>query len=405
MSNNNIFLDFKLSKSKIGHFLREQIDIAAQNKLHVDGFNIILGNVINENIHISVRQKTILAEVPLAFTFIKSAGLFSIEGEGSIRINLEMTVDFDQQFGLQTKSVLQHFEWIKDPVLHLGELNIPIETLSNCIINYMKENTLEKIDDSIVKLVDIKKIIHEQIQNYGYNYRIHTKPDLFFNVQLLQVQSDVFHEDEDNIHLDIWVEIISKISDAQVKFEIKSDPDFYWIDKIPEKNNHKIEVELTYFGIARALMNEFNGLEIGGKTFELESVHIRKTATLEIKASMLAPIKGIITVTCNPYLNQAEQKLYADDVQIDIDAANFIYKISSPIIEKIIRAKINALLPFDPAPFFADFIKKIPTVSLWDNQLSFYPKVHQIILENLSFNDQHLMCTVLLTDAELDIVA
>ena len=245
MSNNNIFLDFKLSKSKIGHFLREQIDIPAQNKLHVDGFNIILGSVINENIHISVRQKTILAEVPLAFTFIKSAGLFSIEGEGSIRINLEMAVDFDQQFGLQTKTVLQHFEWIKDPVLHVGELNIPIEILSNCIINYMKENTLEKIDTSITKLVDIKKIIHEQIQNYGYNYPIHTKPDLFFNVQLLQVQSDVFHEDEDNIHLDIWVELISKITDEQLKFEIKSDPDFYWIDKIPEKNNHKIEVEIT----------------------------------------------------------------------------------------------------------------------------------------------------------------
>lgn len=404
MSNNNIFLDFKLSKSKIGQFLLEQIDVPSKNTLIVDGFNIRFGSVKNENIHISVLQKTILAQVPLAFTFIKSAGLFSIEGEGSIRINLEMTVDFDQKFGLQTKTVLQHFEWIKDPVLHLGELNIPIETLSNCIINYMKENTLEKIDTSIVKLVDIKKIINEQIQNYGYNYPIHTKPDLYFNVQLLQVQSDVFREDEDNIHLDLWVEIISKITDQQVKFEIKSDPDFYWIDKIPEKNNHKIEVELTYFGITKALINEFNGLEIGGKTFEMESVHIRKTTTLEIKASLLAPIKGIITVTCKPYLNQAEQKLYADDIQIDIDAANFIYKISSPIIEKIIRSKINALLPFDPAPFFADFIKKIPTVSLWDNQLSLYPKVHQIILENLSFNDQHLMCTILLTEAEVDIV-
>jgi Domain of unknown function (DUF4403) len=404
MSNNNIFLDFKLSKSKLGQFLREQIDMPAQNKLQVDGFDIRLGSVKNENIHISVRQKTILADVPLAFTFIKSAGLFSIEGEGSIRIHLEMTVDFDQKFGLHTKSVLQHYEWIKDPVLHLGELNIPIESLSNCIINFMKENTLEKMDTSARKLVDIKKIIQEQIQNLGYNYPIHAKPDLFLNVQLLHVQSDVFHEDEDNIHLDIWVEVISKITDEQVKFEIKSDPDFYWIDKIPEKNNHKIEAELTYFGIARALINEFKGLEIGGKTFELESIHIRKTATLEIKACLLAPIKGIITVTCNPYLNQEEQKLYADDVQIDVDATNFIYKISSPIIEKIIRAKINALLPFDPAPFFADFIKKIPSASLWDNQLSFYPKVNQIILENLSFNEQHLMCTVLLTDAELGIV-
>ena len=88
MSNNNIFLDFKLSKSKISGFLQEQMDSHSKNKLHVDGYDILLGTVKNENIHISVRQNTFLAEVPLAFTFKKSAGLFSIEGEGSIRVHL-----------------------------------------------------------------------------------------------------------------------------------------------------------------------------------------------------------------------------------------------------------------------------------------------------------------------------
>ena len=41
------------------------------------------------------------------------------------RQHMEMSVNFDQHFGIETKSVLRHFEWIKDPVLHLGELNIP----------------------------------------------------------------------------------------------------------------------------------------------------------------------------------------------------------------------------------------------------------------------------------------
>lgn len=404
MSNNNIFLDFKLSKSKISHFLQDQIDLHSKNKLHVDGFDIILRSVKNENIHISARQNTILAGVPLAFTFIKSAGLFSIEGEGSIRINVEICVDFDQHFVIQTRSVLRHFEWIKDPVLHVGELNIPIETLSNCIINYMKENTLEKIDNSIAQLVDIKKLINEQIESFGHNYPIHTKPDLFFNFQLFQVQSDVFREDEDNIHLDIWVEISSKITDEPIKFEMSSDPDFFWMDIRPENNEQKIDIELSYFGIAKAVMSEFNGRQIGGKTFELESVHIRKTSLLEIKASLQSPLKGIITITCHPYLNAAEQKIYVDDVNIDIDAANIIYKLSSPIIEKIIRSRITSFLPFDPAPFFAEHIKKIPTLSLWDNQMSFYPNINKILIEHLSFTEQNMMCTMVLKDAELDVI-
>lgn len=404
MSNNNIFLDFKLSKSKISGFLQEQMDSHSKNKLHVDGYDILLSTVKNENIHISVRQNTFLAEVPLAFTFKKSAGLFSIEGEGSIRVHMEMSVNFDQHFGIETKSVLRHFEWIKDPVLHLGELNIPIETLSNCIINYMKENTLEKMDQSISQLVDIKKLINEQIASFGQNYLIHTKPDLFFNFQLFQVQSDVFREDDENILLDIWVEISSKITDEPIKFEIKSDPGFYWIDKKPENHDQKIDIELSYYGIARAIMSELNGRQIGGKTFELESVHIRKTSFLEIKASLQSPIKGILTITCQPYLHSEEQKIYADDIHINIDASNIIYKLSSPIIEKIIRSRITSLLPFDPAPFFAGYIKKIPSVTFWDNQVSFYPNVNKILMDNLSFTAQHMICTMVLKDAELDII-
>ena len=83
------------------------------------------------------------------------------------------------------------------------------------------------MDQSISQLVDIKKLINEQIASFGQNYLIHTKPDLFFNFQLFQVQSDVFREDDENILLDIWVEISSKITDEPIKFEIKSDPDVY----------------------------------------------------------------------------------------------------------------------------------------------------------------------------------
>jgi hypothetical protein len=55
-------------------------------------------------------------------------------------------------------------------------------------------------------------------------------------------------------------------------------------------------------------MTEINGQEIGGKTFELNSIHIRNTSQLEIKAHVIEPIAGIITFTGMPYLAASRTK-------------------------------------------------------------------------------------------------
>lgn len=404
MQDNNILIDFKLSKSKLNQYIQEGIDQYHDTKITMDGYEIHLKKSDNQLTNISARQKSVFADITVAFTFLKNAGLFSVEGEGSISVQLEIKCDIDQNFGLKTTTLLHAYQWEKSPILHVGQLNIPIETLSSCVLNYLKDSLTEKLDKRLSETADIKKIINEQLQQYATNFPVNKKPDLFFNGQLLQVQSGLFREDENEIHLDIWLEISGKISDQPIKFVVTSEPTFYWVDTVLTKNSQHLDIEISYQGLAKMMMTAINGQEIGGKNFELESVNIRNTDRLEIKANMLEPIKGIITLTCAPFLDRETQKLSLGSFKIDIDASNFIYKISSPIIEKIISNKIMAIMPFDPAPYLKTFLAKSPQISLLDNKISLIPSFSQLLLDQLSFTPNCVLCNITLEDAELDVI-
>ena len=404
MLDNSVLIDFLLSKSKLNQYLQEAFEDYHHHKINAGDFVITLKKSNDKSLSINARMKSIFAEVPIAFTFAKSAGLFSIEGEGSIKINLEIQCEIDETFGFKTKSIMHNHSWYEGPVLHLGELSIPAETISNCVIAYMKESLLEKLDKRLEETADIKKMINEQLKLYATNYLVNRKPDLYFNGQLTEVQSSLFREDETDIHLDLWLEMSAKISDEPIAFEVQSTPVFFWAEDKKVKNSQKIDIELSYVGLAKLLMTEINGQEIGGKTFELNSIHIRNTSQLEIKAHVIEPIAGIITFTGMPYLAQAEQKIYLDNLDIDIDANNFIYKLSSPIIEKILRNQIIKLIPFDPLPHFKGYMTKIPQIQLYNNRISLIPSFSAFKIEHLQFGDKSLVCTLGLDDAELDVV-
>jgi hypothetical protein len=403
MLENNILIDFRLSKSKLNFYLQEVIDQYTDTKLSAGDFDIFIKKTSHQ-INIEARRKSVYANIPIAFNFSQKAGLFSIEGEGSIIANLEIICDIDRDFGLKTKTILHSHEWQEGPVLHVGQLNIPIETLSNCVISFLKESLMEKLDKRLAETADIKTAINSQIKQYATNYPVHRKPELYFNGQILQVQSGLLREDENDIHLDLWLELSGKISDQPLRFDIESEPVFYWVETGTKKSNQIIDVELSYLGLAKMILTSINGQEIGVKNFELESVHIRNTNLLEIKANMLEPVKGIITITCKPFLDRETQKLNLEQFDIDIDASNIIYKLSSPLIEKIISNKIMALLPFDPSPFIKQFLTKPPQIHLMDNKISLIPSFSQLVIDHITFSENGLMCKVILVDAALDVI-
>lgn len=400
---NNVFIDFTISKKKLNTYFSASLQNYNGKKISADGIDFILKNVSDQLISLHVQQKTLFITLPISFEFIKNAGLFSIEGEGNIRIHLEVLCEINASFELKTTTTLASFDWLVPPIIHLGQWDMPIETLSNCIIHFIKSSMMESIDEKISNNIDFKSLIRDQMQQHATNYLISQKPHLYFNAILHQITCDFLKEDDDYIYIDMWVEFSAKISDQMVQFEVISDPSFYWLDNKIPKNAQNIEVEISLTGIAKLIQSELNGKTIGGKRFEVESIFIRNTSFLEIKAHLIDPIKGILTITCQPKLVYNLPFIDVDGIKVDMVADNIIYKLSSPIIEKVIENKLEALFPFDPSVYLDQYINHIPQIHLFDNQIALAPKVSALRIEKWAFTDQSLIISLMVDNTLIEV--
>jgi hypothetical protein len=259
------------------------------------------------------------------------------------------------------------------------------------------------VDQTISNNIDIQSELTNQLQKIGNNILIHKKPNLYFNFKLLQIQTTGFVDDGDDIQLHLYVEIANKISDEIIGFEQNHDPRFFWIEKEPRMNQHVVEIQLSYVGLAKAIMENINGQDLGGKKFEIDNINIRYTNGLEIKAALFAPVKAILTIQGKPTFDRNSQQINVLDTKIDIDAHNILYKLSSPLIEKLIANRLEQLLPINITSSISPYLDKLSSIEVMDRNVQLNPHLNGTKVDQMEWTSSHLIVRLILERAEVDI--
>lgn len=352
---------------------------------------------------VSLSGKNMTIKLPVCFSLYKSAGLFSFEGEGCILMDFGVEIDILQNLEVNTQTTWKSHQWLKGPIVHIGEMSIPTETISNCLIQFLKDDIANKIDQKIAENINLKDLVEQQLKQFANNIKIHEKPTLFFNGRIINIFLGNPKDSDQNIEVDIWMELLAKISDEPVNYDFQSQLNLFWEDLAPDSNHQTIEIELSYAGLSRFIASEISGKVLGGKKFEVESIHIRNTQNLEIKAHLISPIKGILTILCAPRFEVQNQVLYLENLQVDVNAENLIYKMASPIIENIVKSRIEENLPLDIKPILAPLLKKLPEIKLLDNTVRVVPSFEQPKINEFTLGQHSAQIQVLLQNPEVTV--
>jgi len=139
---NRVFFDISTSKAYLSDILEQSLDHAVSSEpMEVNGVQIVLKRVGASEIH--------------------------PEGKGSGSINLHLRVGFDisQNMRLKAKTDLVAHEWIEKPVLEIGALNIPIETLVNLVLKHHESIITAKIDQSIRQFSDLNALLQKGLND------------------------------------------------------------------------------------------------------------------------------------------------------------------------------------------------------------------------------------------------
>jgi len=343
-------LDIKMPKDKLSQMVSEQyFDVVHGLKMGVNGFQVELEALRLLPISVDAKEKSIFLSLPVKFTFYKPEGLFSIEGDGQLKLNIQILIDILENNTFYFNVDIISYDWVESPKLKLGILNIPIEMIADIVFKKLKEELLLDLEKKLNEKLLITDWLYEFHNKYAYNLAVHKKPDFYLNADLKSLSIGMLRDSAEHIELSLDFESPIFLTDQIRSYKYDFKPTISWkTDDVDLAiNSLEADIEVSFVGLSKIIQNQLNANEIGGKKFDVESVHIRNTSFFEVTVNLRSPISGACIITGIPEYNDKTGLLTFDRLKVEVIANNFIYKLSSPFIEKIIRNKIEELLPLN----------------------------------------------------------
>ena len=340
----SIIFDITTTSEFLSNLLEDALDRAVSSEpMEVNGVEVRLTRVGEAEIRPSGKKVDIF--LPLKIQLKRAAGLFTVEGNGAINLHLAVDIDISNTLKLKAKSELVTHEWLEKPILEIGALNIPIETLVNLVLNHHESIITAKIDSSLQEFSDLNKLLQGGLADARKKLG---ELDLKGNRINLDVDELILSEPKINdgkVNISGIVRPDIAINDAAV---IQSSlVPFRWMTEADKNRGNKVFVPITfdYDFLENELRTLLQGMEVGGKHFDVRSIEIKGGEELVIRMVIDSPIKAEVFIKGKPVYNEIEGQLILNDIDVKVNPSNFIYKLTAPLVNRFVENKMEDFFP------------------------------------------------------------
>lgn len=356
----------------------------------------------NGELNVTARKKSIYFDLPLDIHIEKPNGLFTIEANGTILLNVTVTADISSELHLSTKTNIDGWKWVEEPKVKVGILNIPVSPLANMVMNKIDDTITNQIDSSIAEKVDFQDLINKKLANLIDSKKISSDPELYLRAQLQGIDSPGFREYTDKIELPLYLHIENQITTEYQVSANWSIPPFRWIDNDPLEHSQDINIALKYDRLEEIIQSKISGMVIGGKTLKAGNVEITHGEKLNIQVELTSPIESTLTISGIPIITDGRVQL--EELDVDMQTPSIIYKMTAPIVEKFIRSDIDDRFPIDLQELLREQIRlglaKANTIAFLDLKIN----ANEASLSNIEFTETHLNASITTKEVEVAVL-
>lgn len=340
----SIIFDITTTSEFLSNLLEDALDKAVSSEpMEVNGVEVMLTRVGEAEIR--PVGKKIDIYLPLKIQLKRAAGLFTVEGNGAINLHLAVEVDITNTLKLKAKSDLITHEWLEKPILEIGALNIPVETLVNLVLKHHESIITAKIDNALREFSDLNQLLQDGLADARTKLG---ELDLKGNRINLDIDELILSEPQiadGKINLGGIVRPDLAINDdAEIRSSIVP---FRWMSAEDKKIKNKVLIPITfgYAFLEQELRNVLQGMEVGGKHFDVRSININGGNELNIRMVIDEPIKAEVFIKGTPIYNELEGQLILDNIDVKVNPANFIYKLTAPLVNRFVEGKMEDFFP------------------------------------------------------------
>lgn len=334
--------DKKYLTRKMMEALDEKLN---HQEMEVKGFSVHLRR--EGLLELAVVAKSILIKIPLEITLKRPEGLFTMEAGGSAILEIRMDVDIKADFAFETETQLQDYTWIDEPKVRAGSINIPMKTIMDIVIRQKENDITDQLDNVIAANVNLQGFIAKQANALAKGLEIHEGLLLTGSIDTIQVSHLKEEEGKIFIHILPSISLLVRAKSLHHYTDVPPMPLMEWVYDVNKRldNTQDIYLELSYDFLANKIKELIDGKVIGGKALKVTEVIINYTDQAYIDIKIQTPVDATIKIKGKPLYDSLSGKINVDPFDIDVKASNFLYKLSAPIISKVIETQLGEMLP------------------------------------------------------------
>ena len=333
----------------------------------------------------------------------KDIGLFSSEIKGVIDINLFIKYDLDSKFKLSTKTEILNYKWVEKPKLEVGILNMPVGKLVELALQHYESIITAKVDTSISQNIDVAGFVHSQINSINDQLKFNAFGGLqtFLELKKVFLERPRYVDGEVLINGGVVVEAI--ISD-HINLEEQVKVNFEWITEMGHSNLVLARYSISDGFIKNMVDSTLTGQNLGGKPLEFQNLVLNTDEkSIRLNASINSPIEGDLVFMGKPKYIEANQTLELVETDFNIKPKGIIYKLSAPLVNKFIEAKINEVFPLDIARLISNSLEKYLPQEVDTSLAVIKPSIQQVKLDSFGLKSNNIHGNISVINPHLNI--
>lgn len=332
----------------------------------------------------------------------KEMGLFSSEITGSIDIDISLEYDVSENFHLTMRSDITGHSWIEKPRLELGVLNVSVEKLTELALNHYESLITGRIDQSLRDRIRLREVIESQLMHLQNRLTDYERFGLRLYIRPKRLMMERPVSVGEYIHVKGGLIMDAEIAESD---DLQpSDIHFQWLAAAAEGSLSFIDLKISEHTALQFVMDQLADQDIGGKPVDVVSASVQMTSdTLAIHTKISSPIKADVHVSGVPSYAASDQQLDLEEADVRVEAESLLYRISAPLVNKFVEAKINDFFPVGLAPFLALIKQALEKEEVRSEGIAAVFHLDDIRMAGLAFEQGCIKGKVQLTNAAVKI--
>jgi hypothetical protein len=287
---------------------------------------------------------------------------FSDEKETNFELDLKFKtkINIDPDWNINTVTQSDGFDWVIKPVIHLGPVKMPLESLLSGIIEDQQDLMAQQLDHEMRPNLDIKSQVQEAWIMLQTPYLVSDEYNVWLTVSPVEILMTPLSGSGSSSGFSFGIKAFTEtFIGAEPEKNINPDlPEITIVDSITSQFTIGLSGEIPTEEINRLLAENFQD-----QTFTFNNNKQQITITdlelygsgnnLVIRAGLKGSINGDIYLKGTPAFSTVTQSLYLENLDFDLDTKNKLIKTASWLMHGKIVEEFTKVLTIPLGPQLA----------------------------------------------------